>query len=425
MLNLIILSKPGNAMNYGIGTYARHLEAGLINTGKVHVHVPVIEDRGHKEFTVEEKGKNLTYYYMPLPAELKDTGNYKSEMYVKYAGIIVSYLHDILSRISGAVLHVNHFHCTEIVKKIKENFNFPVVSVVHYTMWQFLLKGNQKWLDAIWSKNGHNNELSENDKNALVFCRDEKEFYHLADRIITVTGYMNDFIHNYYGIEKDKIHTVYNGIDLGTFKDYDEKSKNEIKQRWYIGENEKVILFNGRLDNQKGLYYLLEGFRELLRQNPNCRLFAVGDGSFKTYLKHSAEIWSKVSFTGYIDFGLIKQLYKIADIGIIPSVYDHCPYVALEMMLNKIPLVISNIEGLNEIFLPGLDCLVINPSYTKEGNLFFEKDEMAKNMYKLLNNAELANKLAENAYIKVTEKFSVERMVAETVEVYHAALKSG
>jgi len=208
-------------------------------------------------------------------------------------------------------------------------------------------------------------------------------------------------------------------------KDYDEKSKNEIKQRWYIGENEKVILFNGRLDNQKGLYYLLEGFRELLRQNPNCRLFAVGDGSFKTYLKHSAEIWSKVSFTGYIDFGLIKQLYKIADIGIIPSVYDHCPYVALEMMLNKIPLVISNIEGLNEIFLPGLDCLVINPSYTKEGNLFFEKDEMAKNMYKLLNNAELANKLAENAYIKVTEKFSVERMVAETVEVYHAALKSG
>ncbi|MBN2769754.1 MAG: glycosyltransferase [Spirochaetes bacterium] len=59
------------------------------------------------------------------------------------------------------------------------------------------------------------------------------------------------------------------------------------------------------------------------------------------------------------------QYYKITDMGISPSSYDHCPYSVLEMLANSIPLIMSGIKGLDEL-LTDNECLFINPVDCKQ-----------------------------------------------------------
>ena len=56
-----------------------------------------------------------------------------------------------------------------------------------------------------------------------------------------------------------------------------------------------------------------------------------------------------MTYTGFLSKDHVTSFYKIADIVIAPSVYDHCPYTVLEMMASRIPLIVSRINGLDEL----------------------------------------------------------------------------
>jgi glycosyltransferase involved in cell wall biosynthesis len=106
----------------------------------------------------------------------------------------------------------------------------------------------------------------------------------------------------------------------------------------------------------------------------------------------------------------MQDLYQIADIGIIPSLYDHCPYVALEMISNNIPLIISDTEGLNEILTKD-QCLYITPSIDDEGFVYLGKNVMKGALNKLLSSMDHPQEERLDYYPKVIEsRFSAELM---------------
>lgn len=352
-------------MKYGIGTYLNQLIDTLLKTNNIEIIIINYLSDSYKEFMVIPVSERLTDLHIPPPNII-----FKSEEFrVKYANRVVDFLIPYLLRYTNPIIQVNYPDALPIVRRLKSGFNVKILSVIHSAQWQFAFNGNKKRFIKVWTEKSENqipNEI------VLTSLEQEKELYELSDKIISVTKYMKEFVLNYYQIPGERVEVVYNGITNSSIYISNSEERKEIKHNLGFQFDEKIILFSGRLDKGKGLYFLLEAFGEVVKKYSNVRLVVVGEDSgpdkISQYLTHCKGIWGKVTFTGFVEPEYMKKLYRIADIGIIPSVYDHCPYVALEMLCNNLPLIVSNTEGLNEIIKKD-QCIYLTPYVDEEGNV--------------------------------------------------------
>ena len=117
-------------------------------------------------------------------------------------------------------------------------------------------------------------------------------------------------------------------------------------------DNEKIILFMGRLVYEKGVQHLISAMPKILQNYHDAKLIIAGKGGMLDQLKAEVEhlgLGNKVYFTGYMDHKSLCKLYKCADVSVFPSTYEPFGIVALEAMLAENPIVVSDIGGLNEI----------------------------------------------------------------------------
>lgn len=377
-ISLFIFRPTGRGVHYGIGTYLKYLTEALLTRGDIHIYVVNYLSDRKKEFDVEIINPRLRYIHIP-PSRNSFKGDDQNQ---KYANRIVDFLTPFILSQPNVIFQTNYPDTLPIVKCLKSRFASKVISVVHSAQWQFIFEGNMKQFSEAWQ----DSKVRYSEK--LKPIRAEKELYEISDKVISVTSYMRDFLMEYFGIPEKRIEVVHNGIDKKLHLIPDRRNRDDLKQRMGFDQNEKIILYAGRLDKWKGIYFLLDEFAELCNQHRNVRLVLVGEDSgpdkISQYLTHCKNNWSKVTFTGFVDFNTMQDLYQIADIGVIPSLYDHCPYVALEMISNNIPLIISDTEGLNEILTKD-QCLYITPSIDDEGFVYFGKNVMKGALIKLLS----------------------------------------
>lgn len=403
-ISLFIFKPIGRGVHYGIGTYLKYLTEALIIQGDIHIYVVNYLSDRKKEFDVEIINPSLQYIHIPPPKN-SFNGDEKAQ---KYANRIVDFLTPFILSQPNVIFQTNYPDTLPIVKCLKSRFASKVISVVHSAQWQFIFEGNKKQFSEAWQ----DSKVRYSEKLKPILA--EKELYEISDKVISVTSYMKDFMMEYFGIPEKKIEVVHNGIDKKLHLKLDRRHTDDLKQRIGFDRNEKIILYAGRLDKWKGIYFLLDEFAELCNQHKNVRLVLVGEDSgpdkISQYLTHCKDNWSKVTFTGFVDFNTMQDLYQIADIGIIPSLYDHCPFVALEMISNFIPLIISDTEGLNEI-LSKDQCLYIAHSIDDEGFVYFGKNEIKGALKKLLSAMDHPQKESLDYYPKVIEsRFSAELM---------------
>ncbi|NLV18316.1 MAG: glycosyltransferase [Bacteroidetes bacterium] len=403
-ISLFILKPTGRGVHYGIGTYLKYLIEALLTRGDIHIYVVNYLSDRKKEFDVEIINPRLRYFHIPPPKN-SFNGDEKAQ---KYANRIVDFLTPFILSQPNVIFQTNYPDTLPIVKRLKSRFTIKVISVVHSAQWQFIFEGNKKQFSEAWQ------DIKVRYSEKLKPIRAEKELYEISDKVISVTSYMKDFMIEYFGIPEKKIEVVHNGIDIEMHVLHKSTNRDNLKQKMGFDQDEKIILYAGRLDKWKGIYILLDEFAELCNQHKNVRLVLVGEDSgpdkISQYLTHCKNNWSKVTFTGFVDFNTMQDLYQIADIGIIPSLYDHCPYVALEMISNNIPLIISDTEGLNEILTKD-QCLYITPSIDDEGFVYLGKNVMKGALNKLLSSMDHPQEERLDYYPKVIEsRFSAELM---------------
>lgn len=116
-----------------------------------------------------------------------------------------------------------------------------------------------------------------------------------------------------------------------------------------MAPDENVVVFAGRLDEVKGIAILIRAFRMLLERYPNSRLIIAGEGDYQMLFSQAFKDWSKVTFTGYIDQKTLYDFYSIADMGVVPSLHEEFGYVAVEMMMHALPVIVNATTGLAEI----------------------------------------------------------------------------
>jgi len=396
-------------MRYGIGTYIKQLTNSLLKYSEVSVIIVNYHSLDYNELKIINMRERLTEVFIPAAVMKYEYVYFKQ----KYAARIVDLLSFIVPNYNNIIFMVNYIDALSIVKILRLKYKFPIVSVIHSAQWQSIYSGNKKKFIESWLNK------SDFQDSRLQQVTNEKEMYELSDKVISVTSYMKEFVIKYYNIPESKVDVVQNGIDNTIFHIPDKKERIVIKEGLGFNKDEKIILFSGRLDESKGISYLLESFSEVIKYYDGVRLVLVGEESGLTninyYLTKCANIWGKVTFTGFIEYEKILKFYQIADVGVIPSVYDHCPYVALEMIGHCIPVIISNTEGLNEI-LKKDQCIYLMPKVDNEGNISFDIKEISKAILTLLN----SDNLKGDIFVKyssslISSKFSDEQMSKKVV----------
>ncbi len=410
-ITLFIFRSNARGMQYGIGTYLHELTEALLSYPNIKIVLVSYKSSDIKEISILKTTDRCVEIKIPQPLiPIKQNSAFEN----KYASAVSKLLFKIIPPAEQVIFQFNYIDDLPILLKIKECFGFPVLSVVHFAQFQQIFEGKILKIAGL--------NLDKPADNIEFTLSREREMYRQSDHIVSVTRYMKDFLVNEYGISPEKITVIKNGLNQ---KNNDQVSKEEkagIKRRYGFGEHEIILIFSGRIDTCKGINYLMEAFEQACRKNNSLRLVMLGQGSIQDCQKRIQSCFGKVTYTGFLPGETVTEFYKIADIGISPSVYDHCPYSVLEMMANRIPLIMTRINGLDEL-LSDEECIFINPVISSEGDITFSIEEMTESILSLAADKERRTRLAAKSYRSYEIRFTAAGMAEAMHKLFYSLIK--
>lgn len=191
------------------------------------------------------------------------------------------------------------------------------------------------------------------------------------------------------------------GVDSAFFKPVP-RNKEEIG----------TFLFVGRLENQKGLVYLIEAVKLLALSRQDFKVIIVGDGSLRGALESQARAYHLehfMFFAGAKDKAELREYYQHADVLVLPSLWEGFPLTILEAWASGIAVIATRVNGIPAICTDQKNALLIAKENPRE--LFGA-------METLLNDRMLAESLGQQGRILVSKCYSWQVITDETLQVY-------
>ncbi|MBW8035293.1 MAG: glycosyltransferase family 4 protein [Planctomycetes bacterium] len=173
----------------------------------------------------------------------------------------------------------------------------------------------------------------------------ERKGMHAADKVITVSHLTRNIVLTRYGVVGDKVEVVYNGVERNG-------NNRPPISRVGIQNDEKIILFLGRITMQKGPEYFLHAAKKVLDVMDNVKFVMAGSGDMmKRTIEMAAElgIGHKVLFTGFLRGDDVQKVYEMADLYVMPSVSEPFGIAPLEALNHDVPVLISKQSGVAEV----------------------------------------------------------------------------
>ena len=191
----------------------------------------------------------------------------------------------------------------------------------------------------------HSTEYDRSGENVNQMIYDiERRGMHAATKIIAVSHMTRNIILARYGIMGDKVEVVYNGVE----RNGDTIAANKIG----IRNDEKIILFLGRITMQKGPEYFLMAARKVLEVMDNVKFVMAGSGDMMHRMIEMASqmgIGDKVLFTGFLHGKDVQRVFQMADLYVMPSVSEPFGIAPLEALNFDVPVLISKQSGVAEV----------------------------------------------------------------------------
>jgi glycosyltransferase involved in cell wall biosynthesis len=223
-------------------------------------------------------------------------------------------------------------------------------------------------------------------------------------------------------VNEEKLTLIYNGL-ADVYKKWTKSKKEKLKEKYLIDANDKIILFAGRLDEIKGISFLINAFQKLIKTHRNTRLIIAGDGNYSRWLSETNGYWSKISFTGQLSKKQLYKLYNIADLGIVSSIHEEFGFVAIEMMMHELPVIVADTGGLSEIIDNNQNGLKV-PVNVVKGKRIINTNILCEKMCFVIDNPEKATYLGKNARKKFLEKYELNSWGEKMLSFYNNVLNS-
>jgi glycogen synthase len=240
---------------------------------------------------------------------------------------------ELVEEIGPDLVHSHDWLVAGAARKLARDAGVPWLVTVHATEYG----RHQGWVDKHPQRHIH----------AV-----ERRMVRAADHVITCSHYMRRHVADVFGIPASKVTAIANGIDTGDLQTVADLPR--LRGR-YARPDERLILLVGRLVHEKGFHLALDALPGLVERLGNVRFLIAGSGTAEAELKEQAErlgLMEHGSFVGWTGDDVLHSLYRIADLCLVPSIYEPFGLVALEAMASGCPCIVADTGGLREV-VPG------------------------------------------------------------------------
>jgi glycosyltransferase, group 1 family len=366
----------------------------------VHMLKIALENLGHEVFVVTVNQKASSYDFEEDGHIIKvpgvKTGIYDYRLTSMYPLKIAKKI----KKMNLDIIHVHtEFSIGSFGRIIAKQLNIPIVATYHTYYEDYLY----------YVTKGYFNYISKNLLKTLT------QFY--ADKtvnsLIVPAEKIKDLFINKYNYKKE-IAVIPTGIAIERFykENVDKKKKEEIYKSLKVDKDDFLILFVGRVAEEKNIEFLIEAHKKLVKEDNKYKLIIVGDGpDIKNLKELSKDIKDNVVFAGKSLWEDVPCYYDIADIFVTASRSETQGLTVLEALASSTPVVCANDPSYIDAIVPG-----------SNGFVFDTEEEYLENIKKLRKDNKLREEFSINAR-NYSENFSSSKYAKRVLDVYEKAIK--
>lgn len=313
----------------GLARHVRKLAEELVAQGAV---VDVLT-RGREESAACEHQRDVTVHRVSEPRFPRDLDRFlawvaqmNDDMLASGRALAEDHVYDLVHGHDWLVAHAS--------VALSDLLDIPYVTTIHATEHG----RHQGWVDKPPQSHIH----------AI-----ERWMAHRADSVITCSHYMRGHVADIYDIDENRITVIPNGIDPSDLRPVDDLQTLRLQ---FAQPDEKLVLLVGRLVYEKGFQLAFDALPEVIEKVPGVRFLVAGSGTHEDELKAQAErlgLSEHGIFLGWIGDDALHSLYRIADLCVVPSLYEPFGLVALEAMASGCPCIVADTGGLREVVPAG------------------------------------------------------------------------
>jgi glycosyltransferase involved in cell wall biosynthesis len=210
------------------------------------------------------------------------------------------------------------------------------------------------------------------------------------------------------GAPPRKLTVIHHGLDLPDYR----PEREGIRRSLGCDSGELLVGMVGRLTEQKGMALGLEAFAAIAARVPRAQLLVVGDGPLRERLTARAQdlgLAGRTRFLGWRDDA--ARLMVGLDVFLAPSRWEGFGIVLLEAMAQATAIVASDVGAIPEIVEHGASALLAAPG---------EARQLADHLRTLLEDEQERARIGRAGRARLLERFTIDRMVAETCELYNS-----
>ncbi len=372
----------------GLARHVRKLAEGLVAQG-TEVHV-LTRGGGHRP--PEERRHGVTVHRVAEPDFPKDDLDAFIAWVEDMNRDLAAEGERLGERLDFDLVHSHDWLVAPAAEQLKDRFGTPWLVTVHATEHGrhqgWVRKHPQSYIHAV-----------------------ERGMVRSADQVITCSDFMRDHVNRVFRVPKRKIVTIQNGIDPADLEPVEPVDARELRAR-FAAPGEKLILLVGRLVYEKGFHLALEAMPQVIRRVGKVRFVVCGTGTAEADLKEQAralKLTGHGSFLGWTGDDMLHSLYRVADLCVVPSIYEPFGLVALEAMASSCLCLVADTGGLREVV----------PEDGTAALRFTARDprSLARMIEKMLTDEELRERLVREGREHVTS-FDWAEVARETAALY-------
>ena len=165
----------------------------------------------------------------------------------------------------------------------------------------------------------------------------------------------------YYAVPEDRLHVVYNGVDLERFRpERLVELRSAARQHFHLADDMLVFALVAHNFKLKGVAELIEAAALLNHTGRNFQIVIAGKASSRSYLEKARRLGclDRVRFTGPLT--TVEDLYAAADVYVHPTWYDPCSLVVLEALASGLPVITTRFNGAGELITEGREGFLLD-----------------------------------------------------------------
>ncbi|MFL5896035.1 MAG: glycosyltransferase family 4 protein [Thermoleophilaceae bacterium] len=316
----------------GLARHVRQLSEQLVRRG-VEVHVLT---RGGGHLPADDERHGVIVHRVPEPDFPKDDLDAFIAWVSRMNRDMAVVGEELGERIDFDVVHSHDWLVATAAERLKRRFGVPWLVTVHATEHG----RHQGWVDKYPQSYIHGVE---------------RRMMGRADRVITCSQYMRRHVVDVFNVPKPRVTTIQNGIDPADLEPVEASELAAFRAR-FAAPDEKLVLLVGRLVYEKGFHLALEALPRVIERLGAVRFVVAGTGTAEADLKAQArklKLTKHGTFLGWTGDDTLHSLYRVADLCVVPSIYEPFGLVALEAMASGCVCLVADTGGLREVVPAG------------------------------------------------------------------------